>query len=140
MATSSTIMKHQDNNDSNPQETPSVSRNSVRTAAFLATEHSQRTLRQISSLEVPVEDLDDDERKMIVESKYNPNTYQSIGVENDKDDADDSDAWYNKSDGDDDDPTIGEFITFKTVVIGICWLASCGMLGYYLLKGYYMLK
>lgn len=87
-----------------------------------------------------MEDLDDDERKMIVESKYNPNTYQSIGVENDKDDADDIDAWYNKSDGDDDDPTIGEFITFKTVVIGICWLASCGMLGYYLLKGYYMLK
>lgn len=128
-------MSYQNKNDRNPQA-PLDSQHSERTAAFLATEHSARTLHKISNLDVPVEDLDEDERKMLVESKYNPKTYQSIRVDNEKD-TDDSGAWYN-SDG--DDPTIGEFITVKTVFIGICWLASCGMLGYYLLKGYYMLK
>ena len=126
---------HQENNDNGAQE--DTTRLSTRTAAFLATEHSLRTLCHIGTLEVPVEDLNEDERKMLVDLKYNPNTYQSIrDVEKDDNDKDGG-APYNSED---DDPTLGEFITSKTVAIGICWLASCGMMCYYIMKGYYMWK
>ncbi|KAL7475416.1 hypothetical protein ACHAW6_001348 [Cyclotella cf. meneghiniana] len=93
---------------------------SERTADFLNTKHDPKVLQQICKIEVPIYELDDEERDHFYYVRNHTNAagrgqYHSLDP-----------ARYEA----DEDPTLSDVISGSCIVITILFLGFCGYLGY----------
>jgi hypothetical protein len=84
----------------------------------------------LGSVEIPVDELDDTERASLgLGRTAGGEQYHSIDAQDPH--TDDSNAWYNQ----DIDPTLEEMMcSGSTMLVVVCWLLFCGLLGYYFLR------